>query len=80
MRKNGKKAKLLYRGTRDGGWKGNDFHTLCDDKGATVTLFLSNNSIACGGFTSVSWDSKSGDKKDNKSFVFSLDKQLIYPV
>jgi hypothetical protein len=28
---------LHYRGSTDG-WMNEDFHTLCDDKGATLTL------------------------------------------
>jgi hypothetical protein len=38
----GKQAKLelLYRASRDG-WRGQDFHSRCDNKGATVRLLHS---------------------------------------
>jgi hypothetical protein len=44
---------LRYRGSRDG-WKGADFHRLCDRKGPTVALFnILENGHCVGGFTSA---------------------------
>ncbi len=33
-----------------------------------------------GGFTSVSWDSSGNYKTDTLSFLFSVDKQIKYPI
>jgi TLD len=65
---------LLYRGSRDG-WKFVDFHSRCDNKGATVTMFLTDQGLKCGGYTSQSWDTSGGWKHDSESFVFTLTKQ-----
>ena len=72
-------ATLLYRASRDG-WKYADFHSRCDNKGATITLFRTDDGRVCGGFTSVSWDTSWSNKTDSKAFVFSLDRQLVFPV
>ena len=51
-----------------------DFHSRCDNKGSTVTLFHTKEGRKCGGFTSVSWESaENGFKSDEKVFLFSLD-------
>jgi hypothetical protein len=47
-------ANLLYRGSRDG-WSHNDFHRLCDNKGALLVLIKASNGRLCGGFSSISW-------------------------
>ena len=49
------------------------FHELCDGKGKTVTLITTSTGNICGGFTSVSWESKEGYKSDKEAFLFSLD-------
>ena len=72
-------ATLLYRASRDG-WKYADFHSRCDGKGATVTLFRTDDGRVCGGYTSVNWDSTGNYRTDAKAFVFSLDRQLVFPV
>lgn len=74
-------ATLLYRASRDG-WKYADFHSRCDGKGATVTLFRTDDGRVCGGYTSQNWEAPSSSfyKTDAKAFVFSLDRQLVFPV
>ena len=71
----GKPLELLYRTSRDG-WTAKDFHTRCDNLGATLTLFKTNDGKVCGGYTSVSWESRSiatsGPKADPDCFVFSV--------
>ena len=79
LRNHGNKATLLYRASRDG-WGGDSFHTKCDNRGATVTLFLTSTGRVCGGFVSVSWDRKVFYKSDDKSFLFSLNLQRVFPV
>ena len=77
----GKSLQLLYRGSRDG-WKYRDFHDRCDNKGATLTLFKTDDGRVCGGYTSVSWESpKSWEfKADPSAFVFSVDHQRVFNI
>ena len=46
--------KLLYRASRDG-WDASDFHRICNDKGATVTVVKSSDGYIFGGYTDVAW-------------------------
>jgi len=46
--------RLLYRASRDG-WGASDFHRMCDDKGATVTVVKSSDGYIFGGYTDVAW-------------------------
>lgn len=48
--------RLCYRASRDG-WKAENFHTNCDDKGRTVTVVKVDDYIF-GGFTDESWGGK----------------------
>ena len=69
--KNNAKFELLYKKSRDGkSYK--TFHQLCDNKGPTVTLIKSSEGFVIGGYTSVDWNSNSGWKNDNETFLFSL--------
>jgi hypothetical protein len=43
---------LLFRGSRDG-WKGKDFHSRCDSKGPTISLYRVKDGDCIGGFTSA---------------------------
>ena len=70
------KAELLYRLSKDGE-KMKKFHELCDDEGPTLTLFQVNEGIG-GIYTPLSWDSKSGWKCDNETFMFNLNKNEKY--
>lgn len=64
------------------GWKTDDFHKLCDDKGCTLTLMRTSKQYLCGGFTSVPWASPtvlsgmftlSGwNRPDPTAFLFAL--------
>ena len=45
---------LIYRASRDG-WHSSKFHTLCDDKGPTVTVVKNGNNIF-GGYIEMSWE------------------------
>ena len=75
-------AELLYRLTRDGE-KVSKFHELCDNKGPTLTIFLTNDQKGenIGGiYTPLSWDKSSGCKNDsdNATFMFNLTKKQKY--
>ena len=70
------KLQLLYRASRDG-WKGMDFHSRCDNKGATITVIKrtdqSGNVLGriFGGYADVDWNSN-GVVTDPSAFVFSM--------
>lgn len=59
-----------------------EFHAKCDFKYNTISLIETTNGHRFGGFTSECFESPNDyfDKKDNLSFVFSLDKMRIYDV
>jgi hypothetical protein len=66
------KWSLLYRGTRDG-FGAQDFHSKCDNKSPTLSIFKAHDSsYIFGGFTTVSWDGSSRWNWDPNAFLFSL--------
>ena len=69
----------LYQATIDGE-ESSKFHSKCDGIKNTITLIKSARNRRFGGFTSESWDTSSTYKDDNTCFLFSLDKQKIYPI
>ena len=71
------KAELLYR-LSENGESYSTFHELCDNKGPTLTLFHVNDGNIVGIYTPLSWDSKSGWKNDNDTFIFNLNKEKKY--
>ena len=71
------KAELLYR-LSENGESYSTFHELCDNKGPTLTLFHVNDGNIVGIYTPLSWDSKSGWKNDNDTFIFNLNKEQKY--
>ena len=62
---------LLYRGTKDGS-SSKDFHSKCDNKGPTITLFKNEKEFIFGGFTSISWTDNRGRLTASDSFIFTL--------
>lgn len=54
------------------GWAGTTFHSLCDNKGPTVTMVKDTNNNTFGGYTSIPWRSENRYKNDPKAFLFSL--------
>jgi len=67
------KLELLYRASNDG-WSGEDFHSKCDNKGPTVSVFKCTGGYSFGGFTSTPWASTNVFVAcaDSSAFVFSL--------
>ena len=64
--------KLLYRGSRDGSTS-NIFHEKCDHQGPTITLYKNDKGYIFGGYTSLSWTSKTtGCYSAPDSFLFTL--------
>ncbi|CDW81360.1 tldc domain-containing protein [Stylonychia lemnae] len=70
---------LLYRATRDG-FKAQDFHSSCDNKGPTISFIKSQHNQIFGGYTSLSWMSPNSVAfhKDNDSFLFNLTKNTMH--
>ena len=68
---------LLYKATADSG-KAKIFHKKCDNAESSIVLIETDIGKRFGGFTSVNWRGKCINKKDKKSFVFSLDNMKIY--
>ncbi|KAG9302531.1 hypothetical protein G9A89_007235 [Geosiphon pyriformis] len=68
----GNDIKLLLRGSRDG-FTPADFHRLCDDKGATISVIkVKGTGQIIGGFSPQSWHSRNGYLEEKGSFIFSL--------
>ena len=73
------KAELLYRLTKDGE-SFEIFHKLCDGQKPNLILVKSKKGFKFGGFTFENWESCNEGKwkKDNKSFLFSLNLNKRY--
>ena len=74
-------AQLLFDSSYHGD-SAEDFHAKCDYKNSTITLVETKSGHRFGGYAYESFESpeKYFDKKDNLSFVFSLDKMKIYDI
>ncbi|CAF1409074.1 unnamed protein product, partial [Didymodactylos carnosus] len=73
------KWKLIYKAARDG-FKPEDFHKLCDNKGPTMSLLQSaKGGYLFGGFTRQSWTSVLGCKNDSEAFMFTLKNPYEIP-
>jgi hypothetical protein len=69
--------KLLFRMSRDGSYL-STFHALCDNKGPTISLFYLDDGTIIGGYTPLDWNTFSGWKIDNDTFIFNLNKNLKF--
>jgi hypothetical protein len=67
----GVRLELLYRASRDG-FKGADFHRLCDNKRATVTVIRSKEGYVFGGYADQSWNCSNSWVASSSAFLFSL--------
>eukprot|EP01125_Pyxidicula_operculata_P008705 TRINITY_DN2896_c1_g2_i3.p1 TRINITY_DN2896_c1_g2~~TRINITY_DN2896_c1_g2_i3.p1 ORF type:complete len:148 (+),score=42.80 TRINITY_DN2896_c1_g2_i3:1-444(+) len=72
------KLELLYRGSRDG-FSSKDFHSKCDNKGATLTLVKSTSEDMFGGYTPIKWTPNGDDAIDKDTFIFTLKNQHNIP-
>ncbi|KAL6612115.1 TLD-domain-containing protein [Neocallimastix sp. 'constans'] len=70
-------SKLLFRKTRDGSTT-KDFHDKCDNKGNTIVFIETTTGYKFGGYTELQWDKSETGKKDNSTFIFSLNKRQKY--
>ena len=67
------KTELLYRLTRDGELI-STFHKKCDNISPTLVIVESFDGYKFGGYTTCTWDKKGSGKNDDKTFLFSLNK------
>ena len=70
---------LLYKASLDGE-AASVFHSLCDEKGASITVVKVLNGSKCGGFTPLSWKTEGCWQKDPslRSFVCNLDNKTKF--
>jgi len=66
-----KSLSLLWRGTRDG-FAASTFHSLCNNKGSTLTVFKTTSGYIAGGYALVSWTSYGSYVVDSNAFLFTL--------
>ena len=66
-----KNMELIFRGTRDGMFSQN-FHSKCDGKGPTITLFRNDKGNIFGGYSPIKWNNSGGYKNENRCFIFTL--------
>ena len=71
------KLKLLYIASQDGDTP-DAFHSKCDGKAPTLTVFKTKNDLIFGGYTDVKWDKISESIKGKNTFLFSFNNMKIY--
>jgi hypothetical protein len=78
-----KQWSLLYKATRDGFGSG-DFHRLCNNRGATLTLIQTRNRLhmkkrdsIIGGYTTIPWTSRHAVYYDPQAFLFLLTQDKL---
>ena len=72
-----KELKLIYRATRDGD-SINNFFKKCNEIQNIILLIKTHNNTRFGGYTKIGFKKETSSAKiykDNKAFVFSLDKK-----
>ena len=70
--------KLIYRASEHGE-NAEKFHERCDDIEGTLIIIKTKEGNIFGGYTSLSWDpEEEAEKKDEDSFVFSLNLEKLY--
>ena len=73
------KYKIIFRSNIDGDCA-STFHEKCDKIRNTLILIKASGNKRFGGFTTETWDGNDINKKDEKSFIFSIDKMKIYDI
>jgi len=71
-------TKLLFRKSINGN-SFDEFHRLCDNQGKTIVIIQTKNELIIGGYTSKDWNTSGKWYEDDKSFLFSLTKEKIFP-
>ena len=63
--------KLIYRGTRDG-FQASTFHSLCDNKGATISVIKTTQGYIFGGYANVGWTGSGQYVQSASGFLFAF--------
>ena len=70
---------LLFKGSIHG-WSAKEFHSRCDDRGPTISLFKIKDGDCIGGYTNAQWKSCSGKYVSDKfAMLFNLSFQRYFP-
>ena len=75
--KNYLKCKLIFN-AKEHGDKISTYHSLCDNKGKTLTIFTTDDNLTLGGYLSKSFNENSGWIHDENAFLFSLNPDEKY--
>ena len=80
FKKNGISFNLLYRASRDGD-NTQTIHNNCDSKKNILFILLTEQNNIIGGYSQIGWETRNNPEYpiDNKSFLFSITKNKIYP-
>ena len=73
---------LIYQATRDGD-SINNFYNKCNGITHVLLILMTDKALIFGGYTDLAFIFHSSGEtvyKDNNAFVFSMDRQKIYPV
>ena len=78
MNKEIKEIRKLYQASIDG-FKPSIFHQKCNNIPNILILYKTIGNRRFGGFTTLGWKNRGDCIQDNNCFLFSLDKEKIYP-
>ena len=70
---------MLYKASELGD-RAKTFHEKCDNYEMTLVIIETKNGLRFGGFTTVLWNGNCVHKRDQKAFIFSLDKDKTYDI
>ena len=62
---------LIFQASKDG-YLAKDFHSKCDNKGATIIIIKSDHGNIFGGYTSIPWSDGREWKRDDNAFLFVI--------
>ena len=75
-----KKINLIFNSKKDGDLI-ETFYDKCLFKGPTIVFVKTTKDFRFGGYTSIKWENKDGEYfRDEKCFIFSLNKKKKYPI
>lgn len=70
---------MLYKASEVGD-RAKVFHEKCDNYEMTLVIIETQEGLRFGGFTTELWNGNCVHKRDQKAFVFSLDKDKTYDI
>jgi hypothetical protein len=70
---------MIYKASELGD-RAKTFHEKCDNYEMTLVIIETKEGLRFGGFTTELWDGNCIHKRDQKAFVFSLDKDKTYDI